>query len=471
MKRPSNKKTIHSFGIVAIILLTGSSCTVQHEKTAMEATQLTTGKYGHTLNSAQVFFPDDRWIVYDTRNEDAHISRTGSIEKVNVETGEIVSLYTTPRQTIDGPGVGAVACHPDENKIIFIHGLLNCDSLRPYGFTRRFGAVWQEGKPTNILHAEARAIQEPLVPGALRGGTHAHTWSGDGAWISFTYNDHLMEALEKETSGEVKDLRTIGVMAPVKKVNVNVPKESDEEFSGEYFSVVAATVTEKPSPGSDEIDRAFDECWIGAAGYVKDDGVRQKRSIAFQGNVRSKDGSVVTEVFVSDIPEDITESAEGKPLEGTLKTRPNVPKGLVQRRLTFTSDKKDPGIQGPRFRLRTTPNGRRIFFLMKNDSGSVQVFSVPTLGGEVQQVTHLKEGVQAQFNISPDGSKLSCISDNSVWIVDIAKGEATRLTERVDDANAPVGGALWSHGGKLIVYNRYVSEGGGKYLQIFKIKV
>lgn len=469
MKRPLNKKTIHSFGVVAAILLTGSSCTVQHEKTTMEAIQLTTGKYGHTLNSAQVFFPDDRWIAYDTRNEDGHISRTGSIEKVNVETGEMVSLYTTPHQTVDGPGVGAVACHPDENKIIFIHGLLNCDSLRPYGFTRRFGAVWQEAKSSGILHAEARTIQAPLVSGALRGGTHAHTWSGDGEWISFTYNDNLMEALEKKISGEVKDLRTIGVMAPLKKVSV--PRESEEEFSGEYFSVVAATVTEKPSPGSDEIERAFDECWIGAGGYVKDDGVRQKRSIAFQGNVRSSDGSLVTEVFVADIPEDITVAADAKPLEGTLKTRPNVPKGLVQRRLTFTSDKKNPGIKGPRFRLRTTPNGRRIFFLMKNDSGSVQVFSVPTMGGEVQQVTRLKEDVQAQFNISPDGSKLSCISDNSVWTVDIAKGDATRLTERTEDANAPVGGALWSHSGKLLVYNRYVSEGGDRYLQIFKIKV
>lgn len=468
MRRPLNKKTIHSFGMVAVILLTGS-CTVKDETTTMEATQLTTGKYGHTLNSAQVFFPDDRWIVYDTRNEDTHISRTGSIEKVNIETGEIVTLYSTSRQTVDGPGVGAVACHPDENKIIFIHGLMNCDSLRPYGFTRRFGAVWQEAKPADILHAEARTIQAPLVPGALRGGTHAHTWSGDGEWISFTYNDHLMEVLEKETSGEVKDLRTIGVMAPLKKVNV--PKENDEEFSGEYFSVVAATVTEKPSPGSDEIERAFDECWIGAAGYVKDDGVRQKRSIAFQGNVRSSDGSLITEVFVADIPEDITEAVDGKPLEGTLRTRPNVPKGLVQRRLTFTSDKKYPGIQGPRFRLRTTPDGRRIFFLMKNDSGSVQVFSVPTLGGEVQQVTHLKDGVQAQFNISPDDSKLSCISDNSVWIVDIAKGDATRLTPGADDANAPVGGALWSHSGKLLVYNKYVTDGSSRYLQIFKIKV
>jgi hypothetical protein len=432
----------------------------------MKETLLTTGKYGHTLNSAQVFSPDDQWIVYDTRNDDTHISRTGSIEKVNVVTGEIVKVYMTNNQTVHGPGVGAVAFHPRENKMIFIHGLLNCDSTQPYGFTRRFGAVWQEST-AGIHHAEARTIKDPLVPGALRGGTHAHTWSGDGEWISFTYNDYLMESLEKSTNGSVKDLRTIGVMVPLKKVTVS--RENDEEFSGEYFSVVAASVTEKPSPGSDEIERAFDEYWIGTNGYIKADGARQKRAIAFQGHVRTADGSLVTEVFVSDIPDNITEAIHGKPLEGTKETRPNVPKGITQRRITFTTGRKHAGIQGPRFRLRTSPDGSKVYFLMKDDAGIVQIFSVPTAGGKVQQVTRLTEGIQAQFNVSPDGSKLSCIADNSVWIVDLETGNATRITGRADDQGAPVNGVLWSHSGKMLAFNRYVAEGNDRYLQISSI--
>ena len=294
-------RNIHFVLLLTCISLLISGCNAKMKTVTHMETQLTNGKYGHTLNSTQVFSPDDQWIVYDTRNDDTHISRTGSIEKVNALTGEVVKVYSTKNQTIYGPGVGAAAFHPTQEKIIFIHGLLNSDEKTPYGFTRRFGAI--TGVGNSFVHAEARTVQNPLVAGALRGGTHAHTWSGDGEWISFTYNDYLMEVLEKETKGEVKDLRTIGVMAPVQKVKV--PNEDAENFSGDYFAIVAATVTERPAPGSDEIDRAFDECWVGKNGYLKRDGSLQKRAIAFQGNVRATDGSVITEVFVADIPEEI----------------------------------------------------------------------------------------------------------------------------------------------------------------------
>ncbi|MBT1712553.1 DUF3748 domain-containing protein, partial [Fulvivirgaceae bacterium PWU5] len=61
----------------------------------MPEQQLTSGKYGHTLNATQVFSPDDQWVVYDTRNDDTHIGRTDGIEMVNVTTGKVVRLYTT----------------------------------------------------------------------------------------------------------------------------------------------------------------------------------------------------------------------------------------------------------------------------------------------------------------------------------------------------------------------------------------
>src|SRR5690606_5409990 len=51
-------------------------------------TQLTTTTNGHTIHNTQVFSKDDNWIVYDTRNDDTMIGSTGSIEMVNVETGE-----------------------------------------------------------------------------------------------------------------------------------------------------------------------------------------------------------------------------------------------------------------------------------------------------------------------------------------------------------------------------------------------
>ena len=432
----------------------------------MQEQQLTTGQYGHTLNHTQIFSPDDQWIVYDTRNHDTHISRTCCIEKVNVVSGAVVRLYSTSNQSIHGPGVGAAAWNPKADRVIFIHGLLNCDEKNPYGFSRRFGAIVDVDKPGSIMHAEARTFEAPFIRGALRGGTHAHSWSGDGEWISFTYNDFIMGSLEASGTNH-KDLRTIGVMSPFEKVNV--PSECAESFSGQYFSVVAATVVEHPRPGSDDIEKAFDECWVGRNGYLKKDSTRQKRAIAFQAHVRDVNDSLVTEVFIADIPDDITSSKKDEPLEGTLSSRPAVPKDLVQRRLTFTADRKYPGLQGPRFWLRSSPDGSIVYFLMKNDQGIVQIWSVPVNGGDIKAVTNVSSSIQSQFNVSPDGKLIAFVADNSIWTTDISTGVSRRLTPTSDPADAPVGAIMWNNAGNRLAYNRYVADGSDRYLQIFII--
>lgn len=442
-------------------------CAQVMNKFPMQEQQITNGLYGHMLNSNQVFSPDGKWVVYDTRNDQTHINRTCCIEKVSVETGEVVKLYEAPHQTLHGPGVGAASWHPRENRIIFIHGLLNCDESNPYTFTRRFGAVL-EGT-SKMYAAEARSIAAPLVPGALRGGTHAHSWSADGQWISFTYNDFLIEQMERRSGGSLKDLRTIGVMSAAEAVTVS--PESAENFSGRYFAAVAATVIENPRPGSDEIEKAFDECWVGTNGYTRMDGSRQKRAIAFQGHVRTRDGSLLTEIFVSDIPDDITRSGKNAPLQGTLESRPGVPLGLVQRRVSFTESRKFPGVQGPRHWVRSSPDGSSLYFLAKDDDSLVQVFAVPVNGGEIRKVSSLPADVQAQFNVSPDGKSIALIADNSVWIIDITSGTSKRLTVRNSDEEAPVLVVNWDHTGNMLVYNKYVGRGNGRYLQIFKIQL
>jgi WD40 repeat protein len=272
-----------------------------------------------------------------------------------------------------------------------------------------------------------------------------------------------------QVQGVSKDLRTIGVMSPIRKVSVS--EETAEQFSGNYFTVVAATVTEHPRAGSDEIDKAFDECWVGKNGYVKTDKSQQKRAVAFQGNVKDRNGNIVTEVFVSDIPDDITKAVDGNPLEGTADTRPNVPLGLTQRRITFTADRKFPGLQGPRFWLRTSPDGKEVYFLMKDNEGLVQVFQVNTNGGAIRQVTAIGSSIQSQFNVSPDGRTLAFIAGNSIWITDISSGKSTRLTAENPQPEAPVLGVLWSNDGRTLVFNRYVKEGDGRYLQIFKLNL
>lgn len=421
--------------------------------------QLTNGTYGHFLNSTQVFSPNDEWIVYDTRNADGGIGETPEIQMVHVETGEVKSLYKTEGQTPYGPGVGAVTFSPNENLVLFIHGIRNADSASPYGFARRTAVGIKTDEPQHPIFFDARQVAEPFVPGALRGGTHAYSWSGDGKWICFTYNDYVMEQLAKKDS-TVKDLRTIAVMAPGK---VQVPADSSlENNTGEMFAAVVATVVENPKPGSDEIDKAFDEGWVGKKGYKKADGTWQNRAVAFQGNVRNENNETVAEVFITDIPDDITKAATGKPLEGTATSRPNVPEGVVQRRITHTKT----GVQGARHWLKSTSDGERIFFLVKDSVGFIQVASVSPNGGAVKQVTKNNFSIVGPINISPDDRYISYVADNSVFITDIAIGTSHRLTEKVEDASAPLGAAIWNNKGDMIAVNRRVQTEGKTYMQI-----
>ena len=249
----------------------------------------------HDLDNNDNFSPDDRWLVYDTRTEIGGIGECRTIEKVNVKTGEIVVLYETQNAGEYGPGVGAVSYSHTENKAVFIHGLLNCNAERPYAQWRRTGVIVDESQPGKPIFMDARDVTSPFTPGALRGGTHRHEWSGDGQWIGFTYNDAIMKALEDRT-GEHWNLRTIGVSKRIRTVKVD-HDPAGENNSGEWFSVLVVKVVPNPKPESDEISHAADDSWVGMRGYRKPDGTWQ-RARAFLGTVRNTKGESVKEVFV-----------------------------------------------------------------------------------------------------------------------------------------------------------------------------
>ncbi len=444
------------FLILSTIMLT-ESCS-SGEKVLTEV-QLTRHTYGHFLNSTQAFSPDDQWIVYDTRNDDGGIGVTGSIEMISVAGNETKLLYTTRNQTRFGPGVGAATFSPVASKVLFIHGIRNADEKSPYGMTRRTGVAVNIDEPQTPVFMDARDITAPFTPGALRGGTHAYSWSGDGEWICFTYNDYIIEQLGK-TNPDIKDLRTIAVMAPG---SVQVSEDSTlENNSGEKFSVVVATVTENPAPGSDAIDKAFDEGWVGIKGYRKSDGSWQTRAVAFQGNVRNENDETETQIFVSDIPDDVTRALPGKPLEGTDATRPNVPEGCLQRRLTYIKG----GISGPRHWLKSLSDGSLILFLNKDEKGITQVYGVSPNGGNIQQVTFNSFPVEGTINISPDDRFVSYVADNSVFITGIVNGESKRLTP-ANTVEKPEGAVVWSNNGKMLAYNRRVDG----YYQVFLLRL
>ncbi|MHC4756237.1 MAG: DUF3748 domain-containing protein, partial [Planctomycetota bacterium] len=413
---------------------------------------------------------DDKWLAYDTRNDSTGIGGNSNIEMVNLATGEVVVLYETENQTEYGPGCGSVDFHPFENKVLFIHGVSNCDKQRPYSFSRRTCAIVDTAQPGKVTFLDARDVTYPFTAGALRGGTHAHQWSADGKWIGFTYNDAIRGELEKRM-GSKHDMRTVGVANNIKRVSVD--KDSQREnVNGKWFAALVAKVTAEPKPGSDEIDKAFSDSWVGTDGYRKADGSLQ-RARAFLGNTRNSKGKLVTELFVVDIPDRINIPGNDGPLEGTMRSFPMPPKGTVQRRLTHTQGRKYPGIATEtRHWPRSTPDGSWISFLARDDKGVIQIFLIAPVGGNPVQLTRHDSDIQSSPNISYDGKYISYVCDNSIYITSIEKGpnfgKSTRLTLR--SKKAPLC-PEFSHDGNKIVYNRQLPNGRNSYYQIFVIEL
>jgi hypothetical protein len=207
--------------LVPAIALPASMCGCAREQSRRQVreVQVTFDPRNHDLDNNDNFSPDDQWLVYDTRkNVPAQpmreIGGNSNIEKVNVDTGEIVVLYETPDQTEYGPGVGAASYHPTENKVVVMHGLLNCDANMPYWYWRRTGVMVDESlavpcddgrggrQARRAVFLDARDVTPPFTPGALRGGTHRHEWSADGKWIGFTYNDAIAHGRACESADD-----------------------------------------------------------------------------------------------------------------------------------------------------------------------------------------------------------------------------------------------------------------------------
>jgi hypothetical protein len=425
--------------------------------------QLTSSPKGHCLHNTQVFSDDDSLIVYDTRNDDSQIQTTDSVEMINVQTGKETLVYQVPQQNEFGPGAGAASFSPTHKSIMFLRGLLNCNQQQPYAFNRRSGIKIDLDQLNRAKNLDARNIIEPLVPGALRGGTHAHQWSGDGNWISYTYNDYLLDELSKQQADK-KLNRSVGIMIPDYPVTIARP-DDPENFSGSMFSMLISDLKADAKPNTDEIFAAVDECWIGTNGYQTANGKWQRKAIAFQGCLYNESGEEKREVYIADLPEHFIHE-ELMQITGSLTSPPLVPESIQQRRLTHTQN----GICGPRHWLRSSADGILIAFLSYDGNGVVQVFGVSPQGGQPYQISWLKAGVSGPFNISPDGQYIACLSDNNVWITDIKSGRAEQVTF-YDPLDKAVGSVIWNNKGNQLAYNRYVKHADGfTYLQIFLLE-
>lgn len=426
-----------------------------------EVRQLTFDNRNHDLDNNQNFSRDGKWLVYDTRNPGIGESRT--VEKVHVETGEVRIVYAPPFIEGQGPGAGAASLSPADDRVVFIHGPW-LETGRPYDFTwRRGGLVPLEGKGA-FAFADARDLTPPYTRGALRGGTHRHEWDGTGKWLGYTYNDEIMKK-------RGIDLRTIGVTRLGNPVRVEDADPNLFEGDGEGFSVLVVEVVPNPEPGSDQVSRAAMDSWVGLQGYRKPDGSAQLAR-AFIGKTKARDGEEVDEVYIVDIPSDITKPGPLGPLEGTDSAFPAPPEGASQRRLTRTENWKTPGAIGTCW---SSPDGAWITFLAHDSEGRQQIFALSPLGGEPRQLTNLLEGAAVSPRWSPDGKRLvSVAKDGRIFCIDAPGGEAAEgiqtpvwATKEKDPTTTKV---VWSTQGDLIAFNREVKGENGGWLQIFVVE-
>lgn len=426
------KKT--SLLIITSILICG--CTMSY-KTEM----LTTSPQGHTIHHNGAFSHDGQWIVFDGRNDDTKIGETATIGIVNLETGEEKIIYTTQNQTVFGPGVGAVSFSPKENKVIFIHGLPDANEEKPYAMSRRTGVGIDINFPEKPFFYDARDVSFPYTPGSLRGGTHSHCWSGDGELISFTYNDELVDP----------DLRVVGVMIP-QEVHVDARAGNN---NGTMYSAIVTDVVRNPTPGSDEINKAFDECWIN--GYTNSKGEYINHAVAFQGNVVNRDGKQITEVFVVDIT--LEKILDDKNAVGKEGERPQVPKGIKQRRITFS----EKGLSDTRHWLRASADGKYIYALAKDENDRNQLVQVEINSGKMEYISQNEHSIDYSFNLSPDGKQIAYIAQNNVYLFDLKDRKARKISS---ETGKMVGAPVFSPKNDIIIFNQYINN---DYLQIRKI--
>ena len=447
-----------NFFIALIIILSLIGCG-QILKPQQE-TQITFGHYNHSLDNNDNFSPDGQWLVYDTRTEEGGIRMGQTIERVHVSSGKIDTIYQAPNASEFGPGIGAVSYNPTKDQVVFIHGLLNPTEEEPYTFTRRFGAIVNVGRLSEMVALDARDVTYTFTKGALRGGTHRHEISGDGKWVGYTYNDAIMANHFPE-----KNIRTIGVSKIGQPLHVN-DQPDRKHFTGISQTVIAVEVTHNPKPGSDEISHAADDSWVGKSGYIDANGKRQ-RARAFLGEVRSKSNEIVKELFIVDIPEIIDLANASTSVAGSLSELPSPPKSFNQRRLTWTSETEFPGCSGI---VRSSPDGSQMAYLSRDGNGIQQVFLMSPLGGEPIQLTSFEKPVQSGVRWHPNGTHVCFIWNNSIIVANIQDGSWKQITKSTKlDTSALV----WSQDGKTIGYNRNIQDEitGKSFAQVFALQL
>ncbi|MFZ4261553.1 DUF3748 domain-containing protein [Sphingobacterium sp. HJSM2_6] len=416
-----------------------------------ETKQLTFDPSGHTLHHQGVFSRDGKYLTFDGRNDETHIGRTGSISLLDLSSGTQKNIYSTANQTLYGPGVGAVSFHPTDNKVIFIHGLVHANAEKPYDITRRTGMIMPIDSTLSAQFADIRDIQFPYTPGSLRGGTHSHAWDPSGDMLSFTYNDEFVEP----------QLRMVGVMLPIEDP-IYIDKQGDNVL-GNYYSAIVSEVVANPKPGSDEISKAFDECWLpipSTANHKDFSGI-----IAFQGNTLNDAGQVITEIFTVEIDKD--KILDDSIAVGILGERPHVPRGIKQQRLSRSTK----GISDFRHWLRASHDGQYIYALGKDETNRNQLIQCEVSSGELSYISDFNFSIQSPINLDVSSSWITFTANKQVYIYHISKKELIQVSNHSNNELPLIGVPSFSPDGRSLVYNQLVKQDSGIFIQIKQINL
>ncbi|MCA9158213.1 MAG: DUF3748 domain-containing protein, partial [Planctomycetales bacterium] len=200
--------------VLAATFLGLSACASDIELHGVER-QITSDAYNHILTNVNVWSHDGKWIYYDVRSDPAGSVFDGiRIERIQVASGNVETVYESQRAAC----VGVVTASPVADRIVFIHGPADPSTDWSYSACHRRGVIIDDGASNTLINMDARDITPPFTAGALRGGSHVHTFSGDGKWIAFTYEDHVLATLdaldEQAQPSHERNSRQIGVSVP-----------------------------------------------------------------------------------------------------------------------------------------------------------------------------------------------------------------------------------------------------------------
>lgn len=384
--------------------------------------QRTDGNYGHFLNHRQALSHCGQFLYYDTRNADPDIIKTTRIESLDLIDDTTRVIYDTQSRSDYGPGVGAVVCHPLRSSVLFIHGLTNCDQDRPYAVTRRFGAwaSFDPRKPAMRISAlENRNVRSEPTWGTLSGGTHAHSFSPDGRWVSFTYND-----------ARLPDRRTVGFSLvdrweSTDRQTMPEPKTCFEDnFEGIGWSALAM-IPEDP------IASAREECWIS---NQRDPQAPLKLAMIVRLASSVTDPKRIDEIYVAEFPDCALRwpSMLRGPMHASEQKKVGswayaVPTGIEIRRLTYSESAVHPGIAGPRHWLQSSNCGRWIYTMMKDTQGTVRVVRVEVSDGRWEFVSENQESITHPIAIDPEGRQLSYLVGDRLTILDLQTGKESAM--------------------------------------------